>query len=117
MVKDREKSFRSDDPEKLHNIRGVWRQFECLLYHILASLTSIKELFSPEEANELVNSIFDSVAIADQGDFNENSLKYRALRRHLYTKIKEVNITELRKQENTEIKSETTRKKKMKKTN
>ena len=103
MVKDREKSFRSDDPEKLHNIRGVWRQFECLLYHILASLTSIKELFSPEEANELVNSIFDSVAIADQGDFNENSLKYRALRKHLYTKIKEVNLTELKKQENTEI--------------
>lgn len=103
LIKERDSTIIIEDPEKLHNIKGIWRQLESLIYHILASLTSIKVLFTPEEANELVESIFGKVVVVDQGDFNENSLKYRALRKHLYSKIKEVKLTELKKLENTEI--------------
>lgn len=102
-IKEKGDTIIIDDPEKLHNIKGVWRQFECLIFHILASLTSIKVLFSSAEANEFVDSIFKTVSVADEGDFNENSLKYRALRKYLYSKIKESKLTELKKQENVEI--------------
>ena len=103
LIKERDSAFISEDPEKMHNIKSIWRQFECLIYHILASLTSIKILFSAEEANSLVDSIFGSITVGDQGDFNENSQKYRVLRKFLYSKIKEDKLTELKKHENVEI--------------
>lgn len=103
IIKSSENSVKAENPERLHNIRAVWRQLEMLVYHILASLPNMNELFSAEEANEIVDYIFGRVIVVNQGDFNENSLKYRALRKNLYTKIKEVKLNELKKQENTEI--------------
>ena len=103
LIKEKETLIEVESPEKLHNIRCIWRQIEALVYHILASLPNMHELFSEKEANEIVDNIFGKVVVVDHGDFNENSLKYRALRKNLYNKIKEVKLNELKKQENNEI--------------
>jgi hypothetical protein len=103
LIKEKEGLIEVESPEKLHNIRCIWRQIEALVYHILASLPNMHQLFSENEANEIVDYIFGKVVVVDHGDFNENSLKYRALRKNLYNKIKEVKLDELKKQENNEI--------------
>lgn len=103
FIKENDRYPLVDDVEKLHSIRGVWRQLECLIYHVLSSLTSHQVQYTEEEANHIVESVFSRVISNEDGDVIENSLRYRSVRMLLYSKLKQGKIENLKNKDAAEI--------------